>query len=113
MLSGDWGLTWYFFNKTLPAKSDLTGLQHLRYSLRGTLGAPRGPWRLVGSAEFPTAGARWSAAELDASVGVATRWREGELLVTRQVRDSLDRPGYHAWWQVSLSWSFQSPGAPG
>lgn len=108
-LSGDWGLTWYFFNRNLPAKADMTGVQHLRYSVRGTLGEARGLWRLVGSAEFPTAGARWQASELDASVGVGTRWREGELQVTRQIRDSLDGPGYHAWWLVAASWSFSSP----
>ncbi|MBI3299358.1 MAG: hypothetical protein HYZ75_14420 [Elusimicrobia bacterium] len=108
-LSGDWGVDWYFFNKTLPAKSDLTGIQHLRYSLRGTLGDPKGPWRLVGSAELPTSGRNWSAAELNASVGAALRWKEGEVLITRQIRDSLDGPGYHAWWQFGASWSFAAP----
>ena len=108
-LTGDWGLTWYFFNKTLPARSDLTGIQHLRYSFRGTFAPAKGPWRLVGSLELPTAGGRWAAAELDTAVGAALRWGEGELTVTREGRDVLDGPGYHSWWQAAFSWSFSAP----
>ena len=109
VLEGDWGVDWYFFNKTLPARSDRTGLAHLRYSLRGSLTGPKVPWTLVGSAEFLTAGSRWAAAELASSVGGGWRWKDGLLTVTREGRDVLDGPGYHSWWQATFSWSFAPP----
>lgn len=108
-LEGDWGLDWYFANKTLPARSDRTGLAHLRYSLRGSLTGPKVPWTLVGSAEFVTAGARWGAAELVSSLGAGWRWKDGVVTVTREGRDVLDGPGYHSWWQGAFSWTFGSP----
>ncbi|TBR17217.1 hypothetical protein EPO15_17395 [bacterium] len=108
-LEGDWGLDWYFFNKTLPARSDRTGVAHLRYGLRGSLTGPKVPWTFVGSAEFVTTGARWGAAELQSSVGGGWRWKDGVLAVTREGRDVLDGPGYHSWWQATFSWSFAAP----
>lgn len=108
-LEGDWGVDWYFANKTLPARSDRTGLAHLRYSVRGSLTGPKVPWTFVGSAEFLTTGARWGAAELQSSVGAGWRWKDGVVTVTRENRDVLDGPGYHAWWQGTLSWTFNAP----
>lgn len=109
VLEGDWGLDWYFSNATLPARSDRSGLAHLRYGLRGSLTGPKVPWTVVGSAEFVTAGSRWGAAELQSSVGAGWRYRNGVLALTREGRDALDRRGYQAWWQLSFAWTFDAP----
>ncbi|MDE2293635.1 MAG: hypothetical protein KGL53_16250 [Elusimicrobia bacterium] len=109
VLAGDWGVTWYFFNKSLPARLDRTGVEHLRYSLHGTYGPPGGLWRLIGAVEAPTSGARWGVSEVDASVGASARWGDGDLAVTREIHQAVDRHGFAAWWQVALSWAFGSP----
>ncbi len=103
---GDWGVTWYLRNTALPARSDLTGVRHLVYSWRGSYAPPHSGFRLVGSLEAPTAGARWGAAQVDVSAGAG--WRQGaaEFLVTHESRDVVDGPGYHAWWQAVFSYAF-------
>lgn len=108
-LEGDWGVDWYFANKTLPARSDRTGMAHLRYSLRGSLTGPKVPWTVVGAAECLTTGSRWGGAELHSSVGAGWRWKDGLMTLTRESRDVLDGPGYHSWWQAAFSWSFAAP----
>lgn len=109
VFAGEFGVDWYFFNKTLPARSDLSGVRHLVYSIRGAIAPAKGPWSIVGSLEAPTSGNRLNAVELEASYGAGWKWKDGNVTVTREVRDAVDRPGFNAWWQVAFSWAFGAP----